>query len=90
MTRKEQVNHETAKRFTDPYDTSSVMFELGVSWADDNPDPDYCGAVRKLDIALKALNTISILQSGAGDYTVDFFEQTKWIVRDALSKTSTP
>lgn len=40
----------------------------------------------KLELCLKALNRIGILQMGELDYTKDFFEMTKEIVRDTLGK----
>jgi hypothetical protein len=41
---------------------------------------------RKLKIATAALNYIGILQMGSMDYTEDFFEITKQVVRDTLKE----
>jgi hypothetical protein len=40
----------------------------------------------KIEVAEKALNKIGILQMGELDYTQDFFEITKQLVREALAK----
>ena len=40
----------------------------------------------KLKIATAALNRIGILQMGELDYTQDFFEITKQLVRETLEK----
>lgn len=78
MTRKEQIEkaaHSFAKENSqlDKNDFSYGWgFQEGARWAD------------KTNPAVAALNKIALLQSGELDYTNDFFEQCKMIVRTAL------
>lgn len=76
------------------------LFIEGAQWADSNPVVPcqnenckrYFSSMNlwaiKADRFEKALNKIAILQSGRLDYTNEFFEKCKMIVRSALKEVS--
>jgi hypothetical protein len=96
MTRKEQI--EAAAKEAYPHAQALVheTFIDGAVWADQNnswscgecvlKEVDLEQAKEDLAIAVLAIIRIGIAQMGSLDYTEDFFELTKNIIRDTLKR----
>lgn len=90
---KDHSGYDTLLKYEVNYERMEA-FEAGAEWADKHPMSEtfiYSDQQHQIleteNIKLKsALNKIGMLQMGELDYTTDFFEQCKNIVREAMEK----